>query len=79
MIKPIPFYMKRVLKLLPISAVLAVIASPCSFAQSADISRARVAAIRECNVRASPYKSYTWGDWELYIYRACMAEHGQKE
>jgi hypothetical protein len=40
---------------------------------------AREKAIHECNVRAGKYVEYTWGDVEIYTYRACMTEHGQQE
>jgi hypothetical protein len=54
-------------------------ASP-SFAQSEEhISAGRAAAIHECSVRAGKYTEHTWGDVELYVYRACMAEHGRRE
>jgi hypothetical protein len=43
------------------------------------ISAARAAAIHECSARAAPFIEHTWGDTEIYIYRACMAEHGQRE
>jgi hypothetical protein len=39
----------------------------------------RAAAIHECSVRAGKFTQHGWGDTELYVYRACMAEHGQKE
>jgi hypothetical protein len=40
---------------------------------------ARMKALRECSVRASKYIEHTWGDVEIYTYRACMAERGQQE
>ena len=70
--------MRCVLKSLSVGAVLTAVTAS-AFAQSASISPARVAAIRECNALASPFLSYTWGNWQLYIYRECMARHGQKE
>jgi hypothetical protein len=65
---------------LALGLVLAALASP-SFAQRSEdhMSAARAAAIHECNVRAARYRQYTWGDTEIYTYRACMAEHGQQE
>jgi hypothetical protein len=61
---------------------LAVIAfaSP-SFAQRSeiDVYAARAAAIHACSVVAGRYTEYLWGHMEIYQYRACMAEHGQKE
>jgi hypothetical protein len=43
------------------------------------IPAARAKAIHECNVRAQKFVEHTWGDVEIYIYRACMREHGQPE
>jgi hypothetical protein len=65
-----------------IAAVLVVtaVASP-SFAPGSEphMSAARAAAIHECSVRAQKYAEYTWGNLEMYVYRACMAEHHQAE
>jgi hypothetical protein len=65
---------------LAFALVATVLASP-SYAQGAGyrISAARAAAIHECSVRASRYVEHTWGDVEIYQYRACMAEHNQQE
>jgi hypothetical protein len=71
--------MRCVLKSLSVGAVLTATVSASGFAQSASINPPRVAAIRECNALASPFLSYTWGNWQLYIYRECRAEHGQTE
>lgn len=43
------------------------------------VSAARAAAIRECNILASKYPEYIWGDVEIQVYRECMAEHHQVE
>jgi hypothetical protein len=40
---------------------------------------ARNKALRECNVRAQKYIEHTWGDVEIYTYRACMVERGQQQ
>jgi hypothetical protein len=40
---------------------------------------ARMKALQECNARARKYIEHTWGDVEIYTYRACMTEHGQQE
>jgi len=40
---------------------------------------ARMKALQECNVRARKYIEHTWGDVEIYMYRACMTEQGQQE
>ena len=55
-------------------------ASP-TFAQMSvvDINAARAAAIYACSVVAGRNTEYTWGNMEIHQYRACMAEHGQKE
>jgi hypothetical protein len=68
-------------RLVPLACLAAIAVASPSYAQSAGyrISRARAAAIHECSVRAQPYIEHTWGDFELYVYRTCMAEHGQKE
>ncbi len=63
---------------LALGLAVTALASP-SYAQGLKISAARAAAIHECSVRASHYIQHTWGNWELYTYRACMAEHGQPE
>jgi hypothetical protein len=64
---------------LALGLAVTALASP-SFAQSEEhISAARAAAIHECSVRAGKYTEYLWGDFELYVYRACMAEHGRRE
>ena len=72
--------LKRPLVALALTLVATVLASS-SYAQEAgyEISAARAAAIHECSVRASRYVEHTWGDVEIYQYRACMAEHGQQE
>jgi hypothetical protein len=71
--------MKHILKSLFIGALTTVVAAPAAFSQSGDLNAARAAAIRECNVFASPYLLYTWGNWQLYLYRECMAKRGQIE
>jgi hypothetical protein len=62
---------------------LSALASP-SFAQRSEeggaaMSAARAQAIHECNAKAGKYIEHTWGDNEVYIFRSCMAEHGQQE
>ena len=39
----------------------------------------RAAAIRECNRAATKYPEYLWGDFEVQVYRSCMAQRGQQE
>jgi hypothetical protein len=43
------------------------------------MSVARATALRECNRQASKYPDYLWGDFEINVYRACMAERGPQE
>jgi hypothetical protein len=47
------------------------------------MSAERAAAIRECNRDAAKYPNYLYGylygDFEIDVYRACMAQHGQRE
>lgn len=43
------------------------------------MSAGRAAAIRECNRAAAKYPEYLWGDFEIQVYRSCMAQHGQHE
>lgn len=43
------------------------------------MSAARAAAIHECNTKAEKYTITTWGNTQLQVYRACMAEHHQME
>jgi hypothetical protein len=40
----------------------------------------RAAAIRECNRAAAKYPIGTYGvTFDINVYRACMAQHGQQE
>jgi hypothetical protein len=43
------------------------------------ISAARASAIRECSLLAARYPQHLWGNTEIYLYRSCMARHGQQE
>ena len=70
--------MRWIVNLIMGSVLAAIVASP-GFAQSGPMNQARAGAIHDCNGRASAYTQYTWGDWQLYVYRACMAEQGQIE
>lgn len=45
----------------------------------ARMSAARAAAIHECSVLAGRFNEMVWGSTEIYIYRSCMARHGQVE
>jgi hypothetical protein len=43
------------------------------------ITRRRAEALRECGAIAAPYAQPTFGDMQLFQWRACMSEHGQIE
>ena len=65
-----------------IAAIAFVLAGTSqSFAQTSvpQIDPARAAAIRDCNIKAQVYVLYAWGNVQLYVYRACMAERHQTE
>lgn len=47
--------------------------------QSASMSNGRAAAIHECAALAGRYAETTYGNTEFYLYRSCMARHGQTE
>jgi hypothetical protein len=65
----------KVLKALITGAALAIAIAAPSYTWAAS----RAEAIRECSIRAGKYIEHTWGDMEIYQYRACMAEHRQPE
>ena len=48
-------------------------------AADVQISAARAAALKECNRLAARYPTNDWGNTDIYLYRSCMARHGQKE
>jgi hypothetical protein len=48
-------------------------------AADVQISAARAAAINACSRLAARYPTNDWGNTESYLYRSCMARHGQKE
>ena len=52
-----------------------------SFAQGGGlkINQLRVEAIRTCSTAAAKYLDCSWGNTEMFIYRACMAGHSQQE
>jgi hypothetical protein len=75
--------MMRISTLLTALAVMlaaSALATP-SFAQRSEegMSSNRAQALKDCNSQAAKYKQYTWGDYEINAYRACMAQHGQQE
>ena len=50
------------------------------FGSPATVTNAsRDTAVRECSALATPYREPTWGNFEIYQYRTCMAQHGQVE
>jgi len=62
-------------------ACILCIPSGASEAQNLDraMGAARVKAIHDCSVASVKYPEYVWGNVKLYVYRACMAAHGQPE
>ena len=48
-------------------------------AADVQVSAARAAALQECNRLAARYPTNDWGNHGTYLYRSCMARHGQKE
>jgi hypothetical protein len=82
--RPVMVGLKRyVAAALALGLATSALATP-SFAQrseggEAGMGAARAQAIHECNAKARKYIEHTWGDNEIYIYRSCMAEHGQPE
>ena len=71
--------MRYVLKSLSIGAVLVAIVATPALAQAPPVNPARAVAIHDCNILASPFALYTWGNWQIYLYRECMAKHDQIE
>jgi putative heme iron utilization protein len=59
----------------------AVAVAPLTYAQAQTqpMSPTRAAAIHECGVLAGRYAETTYGNTEFYLYRSCMARHGQAE
>jgi len=61
-------------------AALWLTAVPISNAAAdVQISAARAQAIQQCNRLASRYPTNDWGNTDIYLYRSCMAQHGQQE
>ena len=48
-------------------------------AADVQISAARAAALKECSRLAARYPTNDWGNTDIYLYRSCMARHGQQE
>ena len=48
-------------------------------ANTLKLDQPRARAVHDCSVKSAAFLLYVWGDFQLYVYRACMAEHGQPE
>jgi hypothetical protein len=48
-------------------------------AADVQVSAARAAALQECSRLAARYPTNDWGNHGTYLYRSCMARHGEKE
>lgn len=61
--------------------VSAAALAPLSYAYAQDrpMNAARATAVHECSVIAGRYAETTFGSTEYYLYRSCMAQHGQVE
>lgn len=66
-------------KLVTIAALWMTVAGGAAAVAGRQISAARAAAIHECSVLAGRYPQHDWGNTEIYLYRACMAQHDQPE
>jgi hypothetical protein len=62
-----------------IAALWLVVVPIAGAAADVQISAARAAALKECSRLAARYPTNDWGNTESYLYRSCMARHGQKE
>jgi len=62
-----------------IAALCLTVAAIDGATADVQISAARAAALQECSRLASRYPINDWGNTESYLYRSCMARHGQKE
>ena len=60
-------------------AVLWLTMLPIAGAAADGVSAARAAALQECNRLAARYPTNDWGNHGTYLYRSCMARHGEKE
>jgi hypothetical protein len=74
-----PTIWKHRLAMLSLAFALATLASPGHAQNGRALSAARAAAIHECSVSSGRYIEHTWGDFEIQLYRSCMAQHGQPE
>ena len=62
-----------------IAALWLIVLPMASAAADVQISAARAAALNECSRLAARYPTNDWGNHGTYLYRSCMARHGQKE
>jgi len=62
-----------------IAAVCLAVVPITGAAADVQISAARAAALKECSRLAARYPINDWGNTESYLYRSCMARHGEKE
>jgi hypothetical protein len=59
--------------------IIASTAPPLAQPNGDRTNAGRAATIRECNRAATKYPEYLWGDFEIQVYRSCMAQRGQHE
>ena len=62
-----------------IAALWLIVLPVTSAAADVQISAARAAALNECSRLAARYPTNDWGNHGTFLYRSCMARHGQKE
>ncbi len=60
-------------------AAIAFAVGPALARNIEEVGPSRAAALHDCTAIAQRYNDNTWGNLEMYKYRACMAEHGQPE
>jgi hypothetical protein len=62
-----------------IAALWMIVVPIAGAAADVQISAARAQAIQQCNRLAARYPTNDWGNTDIYLYRSCMARHGQQE
>ena len=69
-------------QLMTATILVALVGAP-AFAQSPGTGQkahfGRDASIRECNAEAARTYPIRDSNWQIFSYRACMAEHGELE
>jgi hypothetical protein len=70
--------MTRISKVLQVLVAATALASALA-TPSYTWAAGRADAVHESSVRAGKFIEHSWGDTEIYQYRACMAEYGQPE